>query len=759
MSLKKGIVFLTLLSLVINIQAQFSRFNADVYGSDGKLEFGLVGGMISPQFSEVDLNNDGTLDLFIFDKAGNVPLTFINEGSPNEVDYRYAPSYERFFPAGLKDWVMLRDYNGDDIKDIFAYSDVPGIDGVIVYTGKYVNNVIQFDRNDFTHYTNNNVIPVPAGNDFTNLYVTSQDYPGIDDIDGDGDLDIVTFAVGGGHVYLFENQSVELGYGLDSLIFLLEDDCWGRFYESGITEAIDLSDDINICENGFQDENDDTNAATIRHAGSTVLTLDMDADGDKDLILGDISFSNLNQLTNGGDTETAFMTDQDAFFPSYNVSADIQIFPSSYYVDVNNDGIKDLLVSPNVWKPGENHEVVWQYENIGENDEPVFQFVEKEFLVGDMIDMGKEAHPTFVDYNADGLLDIVVGNNTFYQPFGERKSRLYLYENTGSATDPEFTLVDEDYLGFSVFDDTGNTSPAPTFGDLDNDGDLDVLIGETSGGFYFGENIAGQGNPIEIEFLQFGYMGLDVGAHAIPQIVDLNRDGKMDIVTGEKVGRLVYFQNEGTPEEPMFVPNISSNEPAGNNIIALGLVDTKLGLASGYAAPFFYDFGAEYGLFAGSERGNVLKYSNIDNNIDGIFNLDTDFFGEVRPGFFSIPVLVDINNDEVLEMFTGNVRGGLTAYKTNLMTDGSFVSTNPVLSTPKVSIFPNPAQSYFNIEIEGAFNASAEIKVFNAIGQQVSYLLSNDQRTAVATENWGKGLFVVQVKIGSEVTIKKVIVQ
>jgi type IX secretion system substrate protein/VCBS repeat protein len=756
MFFKKGFILLLCGVFSSMTFAQFSRFYTEVFDGADKLDLAYVGGLIAPEFSEVDLNNDGIEDLYIFDKAGNVSLTFLNEGTPNEVDYVYAPYYERLFPV-LKGWVILRDYNGDGVKDIFSFSDYPGIQGVIVFNGKYESGVIKFERLEFVN-DDQNLIPFPSGNGYTQLYVTDQDYPAIDDIDGDGDLDILTFAVGGGHVEFYENQSVEMGFGQDSLIFELVDDCWGRFYESGISEEIDLSDDISICASGFHDEEDPS--GTVRHVGSTLLTFDNDADGDKDLLLGDISYDNLNLLTNGGDQSMAFMTDQDIHFPSYNLSADIAIFPASFYLDVNNDGIKDLLASPNVWKPGENHEVVWRYQNNGENNQPNFQFIEKDFLVDEMIDLGKEAHPTFVDYNADGLLDLVVGNSTFYRPFGEIAARIFLFENTGTANNPKFELVDEDYLGFSIYDDTGRNTPALTFGDLDNDGDMDVIIGEQSGGFFYGENIGGAGNPINIPSLQIGYMGLDLGVRSIPQLIDLNRDGKLDILAGEKVGRLVYFQNDGTPEEPMFVPNIDFNTPGGNNIITLGLVDTRLGETTGNAAPFVYDFDGEYVLFSGSEKGNIIKYSDIDGNLGGAFTMDTDFYGEIRPGFMTVPYLVDINNDGRLEMFVGNVRGGLTAYKTNYLTDGSIVANNEIPeSNTGVKLYPNPAGSFVNVEMTNADFSKGEILVYNAIGQLVYNGIVESKNSSLSTENWGKGLFVIQMKVGAETLIEKIIVQ
>jgi len=380
-------------------------------------------------------------------------------------------------------------------------------------------------------------------------------------------------------------------------------------------------------------------------------------------------------------------------------------------------------------------------------------------MVSKMLDMGKETYPSFVDYNADGLLDMVVGNGTFFQPFGERATRLYLFENIGTANTPRFTLVDEDYLNFSNFDDAGTNGPAPCFGDLDNDGDMDILIGESGGSFYYGENTAGPGNTINIPVLQFDYMDLDIGARSVPQLIDLNRDGKLDIIAGEKKGRVVYLQNEGTPEEPMFIPNVTIDSAAGNNSIFLGQVDTRLNLFSGYSAPFFYDYGSDFGLFTGSNTGNILRYSNIDGNLDGAFTLVDDFFSGDRPGFHTTPVMVDIDNNGVLEMFVGSTRGGVVAYRTNVMTDGSTVSNEEITNITKLDLYPNPTNDLLNIRFVNPLDQQVQFQVFNAIGQQVYQGQINNTQSTVATNNWGKGLFVIQFKIGEERLVKKVIVQ
>ena len=367
--------------LIANAQS-FERLYPEFIHNGTVLKEATVGGLSSPQFSEVDLNNDGIQDLYIYDKIGGLSLTYLNGGTPNQVDYRYAPEFEANFP-NLIEWVLLRDYNGDGIQDIFAYSSTPGIPGVEVYTGFYnENNQIAFRQNNLQG-GQFNIIYYPGSSGNNNLFVSSVDYPAIDDIDGDGDLDIVTFNVAGGIVELYENQSIEKGFGQDSLDFIITDRCWGKFFESGITQEVDLSSNPDECVLNFQ-ASEPRNGL---HAGSTLLTLDMDNDGDKEVVLGDISFTNLNLVINGGTPENAFMTDQDIAFPSNDVSTDIPLFPAAFYFDVNNDGIKDLLTAPNLGNDiGETYEVAWFYENTGTNENPVFELRQKDLFTEDMID-------------------------------------------------------------------------------------------------------------------------------------------------------------------------------------------------------------------------------------------------------------------------------------------------------------------------------------------------------------------------------------
>ena len=177
----------------------------------------------------------------------------------------------------------------------------------------------------------------------TNLYVSSVDLPAIVDVDNDGDLDILTFIISGSTVEYHRNRSIE-NYGTcDSLEFNRADICWGKFSENPLDNGLTLGISCKPSNTIMYPE--PSNSA--RHAGSTLLAFDGDGDGDKELVLGDLTFNNMVYVQNGGTPNVAFMTSYDTLFPSNSVPIDIMIFPAAFHVDVNNDGLKDLLVAPN----------------------------------------------------------------------------------------------------------------------------------------------------------------------------------------------------------------------------------------------------------------------------------------------------------------------------------------------------------------------------------------------------------------------------
>lgn len=740
------LIFFIIFNLNQLAAQEFSRLNYDFIIDQKVLSNPLVGGLNSPQLSMVDLNEDGIMDLYVFDRQDNKQLTFLNNGT----EYTYAPEYAANFPE-LGEWVQLRDYNKDGAMDIFAYSDAQ-VHGILVYRGVYENKVLKFER--FNTGENLNILHyTDIINRKFNLVVTNADYPAIEDVDCDGDLDVLTFDLFGSLLVLYTNQSVERGFGMDSLLYFEEDDCWGGFEEDSFTSEIRLSSRQGDCVEVFAQEEIPLG---FRHAGSTTLALDLDGDQDKEIIIGDIGSEKMVLLHNEGDCEVAWMQAPDIAFPNYDVPVELPIFPAAFYLDLDNDGKKDLAVSPNNAANSENLESLWFYKNTTSNSNPVFELQKKTFLIDEMIDLGEDASPTIVDYNADGLLDLVVGNGTFFVPFGVgNDARLFLFKNVGTPIEPRFELVDDDYLDMQQFTTNTNiTNFTPTFGDLDNDGDLDALVGEVNGQLFYAENIAGAGNPLQFAPWIAQYMEINIGQQSTPQIIDLNRDGLMDLIIGENKGNVNYFQNIGSPTEPQF----NKDETQFPNARFLGNVDSRVpGFGDGFSAPFFIEQNGRYHLLVGGVAGNVEWYDNVEGNFYDNFSLRNEFIGGIDIGGLAKPALADLDSDGRLEIVVGTARGGLTIFQTDFE-NTPVVSTNDHLADFKLQIYPNPAKEETFVNWEDRDVQSLDLRLLNITGQIIRAWKKVTANSRLDLNHVPSGVYFLEFKSVRGFTTRKLVI-
>ena len=684
-------------------------YQTNVIQGSHELKYPFAGGLNTPQFSATDLNHDGIKDLFIFDRTGNKVLTFINEGTTGEIDYIYWQGYQHIFPA-LENWTVLKDYNCDGLEDILTSYDI-GIKTYLAsydgFSNSYAEDIVKMQYSE-------------AGFTF-DLGVGYIDVPGFADINFDGDVDVLTFNLAGGIVDYFENQQIEKGLDCGTWDLDHVNSCWGNFYESGINYAVELDYE---CK-GVTSSRDGV------HAGSTFMIFDQDGDLDMDLVLGDLAFGNLNFLLNGGDNIYANIVEQDTTYPVYSLPYDVQIFPAAFFIDINNDGKNDMLVSPNSVNQSENFKNVWYYKNVSVNDTTLFDFENDSTFVSDMIDVGDQALPAFFDYDYDGLQDLFIGDKGYYNS-GDYIGKIALYKNTGTSDQPEFSLVTRDFENISIY---GFKSICPAFADLDNDGDIDMLIGEEEGPVHFFRNIAPVEGPAEFILAAANYQGIDPGQNSSPQLIDVNEDGLVDLIIGEKNGNLNYYENTGSAEAPVFT---LENEFWGN-------VDVrKTGVLTGHSVPeLIRNNAGNFELFVGCEEGTIYQYLPTAD-FTGAFTKLTNAYNEIDEGSFSSVRFTDITGDGIAELITGNERGGVTLYR-----DETTVGIENEISSEIIRVFPDPAQNQISFEYP-ELNKMDIALIYDLTGRLVQTIqIKGLNELTIQLNDFENGIYFIRFKSNS----------
>jgi hypothetical protein len=711
-------------------QFQFSFNDSIILSKLGiNLKFPWAGGLNYVQVSDLDIDYDGDKDLFIFDRSNDQIRVFRHDVQGANHSYSFLADSRNLFPPDLRYRAFMADYNGDGNNDLFTY----GVGGIMVYknTGNALTglNWILAKSLLYSDYWGANL----------NLYVSSSDIPAIVDVDLDGDLDILTYHIGGEHVQYHQNQSMDLYGHADSLEFVLKNECWGGFREDVTSNAIFLNDQDSPCIAGNVPNPelpiinkpiaDDAKA----HSGSTLLAIDIDGSGVKDLIIGDVSYPTMNLLVNGGTAPNtnSLIVSVDPAFPSNSVAVNMQLFPAAYSVDIDFDGIKDLLVSPNARGVSENEQSLLYYKNTGSNAVSNFVYQTKSFLQEEMIEHGTGSIPVFADVTGDGLLDMFVCNFYAYKPTLLKESRIAYYKNTGTLSQPVFTFIDSDFLNLSQAN--YGLRMIASFGDLDGDSKPDLILGLEDGSLVYRKNISTGASPLfgstVTSYPANNGSPINVGQFASPQLFDLNGDGKLDLLIGKKTGEIIYYENIGTTLVPSFQLITST----------LGGVDVSTTTPDGFPYPHFFRHNDTTFLLVGAYDGQIRFYDGIDGSLNGNFNLRTDNFLGLDLGAYSACSVNDIDNDSKLDLFVGQDLGGVFHLEHDA---NSNLGIGEQEESTGFFIHPNPTSGLFCIE---STKVGSAITIMDEFGRLCQTLIIDKNTTWIDLSSLSNGIYFLKM--------------
>jgi hypothetical protein len=447
--------------------------------------------------------------------------------------------------------------------------------------------------------------------------------------------------------------------------------------------------------------------------GKALLAYDDDGDGDMDLLVGHEQCTELYFYENMGDADSAYMTDYSNSFPGNSKPANFDVFPAAFLEDLDFDGRNDLLVTPgfdiNYGYMINFRQSNWFYKNTGTNADPEFEFQQGNFIQDQMLDLGENSVPCFYDINADGLSDLFVAANGYWN--GEHFSGFLMQiENRGSSSLPEFHVVNDNYLDLASLN---VIDPKISMVDFNGDDVPDLVYS----GFEFPNTViswlfvnqAGAGQAAAFDIGQREQITLPNNAtiNDSPTFFDVDEDGHVDLLMGKSDGALEYHRNKGDNSfelvDAAFMGIERDFSQERRNLVA-SITDL--------------DRNNSADLIATDSRGQGRVYFDFQNQIEGPYqSVDFIYKNEATENEEVLHLdqkswitAANIFNETTQSIVVGGVRGGLQLFRNKSI--GSGGENDDQL---QVRIYPNPLQTTSGLSISS--NQDITMALYTPLGQ------------------------------------------
>ncbi len=458
---------------------------------------------------------------------------------------------------------------------------------------------------------------------------TAFDYPGLADMDGDGDLDLMIGA---------SDTATMLGYENNGTIY----------NASGIytSPTIDTGS-----HDGFT-----TLDYTASIPANTTLTIDVRAADSADLVTTNAT-GWITGVANGADVSAALGSRRYFQYRANLDNTDTAVTPVLTDLAINyvtypygdnvvaaNDALSLEILSKTV---------VWTSENAWDHD------------IGTGTPDGNNSYPkpSFGDIDGDGDLDMLRGDNW--------SQKIGFYENDGTNTWNYRT----DWKLYCC-GGWGNTIPA--LADMDNDGDLDVMLGSVLSTVVAFENLGDASAPVwdtnvpADQRLAWNIIKGGNGNTSI-DLADLDGDGDLDAMVGDSAGTNVVwaYENIGTKSAPAWQANSSWN-----------LYESQCLGCNWYAvAPAFADLDGDgdFDVILANRGGDRKPYAyrNVGDSTTPLWERYSDW-DPVNTGIGAFYELADLDDDGDVDLLHGSDISNIDGYRntgvTTYAASGSYTS-------------------------------------------------------------------------------------
>jgi len=351
---------------------------------------------------------------------------------------------------------------------------------------------------------------------------------------------------------------------------------------------------------------------------STPHFVDFEGDNKTDLLVGDVQ-GNLLYWKNDGLKKTKESKQESTLVLTENTLEDEE-------QEKENEQADSTII------PVEDTETDQESKAIGPI-EPSFEFVSSRY---GNLELGRRAFPAFMDVDGDNNLDLIVGNSA-----GELR---YYRRELGSG-DALWTLESKHFLGYQ-----GRKNSAPVFADLDADGDFDLLVGNQEGSIDYWEN-KGNSEIADFVYNPTQFIGVTGGRNSVPVVLDLNGDGRNDLLTGNFIGQLRKFDR------------IEQGNGFYFRLERRKYLNLDIGIGS---VPKITDLNNDQqpDLIIGSDSGNIISFQP-DPEKPGILSWrpSPEYFKQLNFPIGGNPEFVDLDTDGDLDLIVGSEEGTLYYFR------------------------------------------------------------------------------------------------